>query len=119
MPAVKSKVNLNDPQWITPEFKTLIAKRQQAFMSGDLASFRHLRNTVNRERKALRESHQQALTTHFPHTNNFQISRRLRDICVHRSGCVENYRSRPVWSLTEILHGPSSDVHASSLDARN
>ena len=55
MPAVKSKVHLNDPPWITPEFKTLIAKRQQAFMSGDLASFRHLRNTVNRERKALRE----------------------------------------------------------------
>ena len=55
MPAVKSKVHLNDPPWITPEFKTLIAKRLQAFMSGDLASFRHLRNTVNRERKALRE----------------------------------------------------------------
>ena len=55
MPAVKSKVHLNDPPWITPEFKTLIAKRRQAFMSGDLASFRHLRNTVNRERKALRE----------------------------------------------------------------
>ena len=42
MPAVKSKVHLNDPPWITPEFKTLIAKHQQAFMSGDLASFRHL-----------------------------------------------------------------------------
>ena len=42
MPAVKSKVHLNYPPWITPEFKTLIAKRQQAFMSGDLASFRHL-----------------------------------------------------------------------------
>lgn len=55
MPAVQSKVHLNDPPWITLEFKTVIAKRQQAFMSGDLDSCRHLQNAVNRERKALRE----------------------------------------------------------------
>ena len=33
--------------WITPEFKTLIAKRQQAFISGDMDSYRHLRNALS------------------------------------------------------------------------
>ena len=72
MPAVKSKVHLNDPPWITPEFKTLIAKRQQAFMSGDLASFRHLRNTVNRERKALRERFFASKVKHLKNTKPSQ-----------------------------------------------
>ena len=55
IPTVQSRAHHNDSPWITPEFKTLIAKRQQAFMSGDMDSYRHLRNGVNQERKALRE----------------------------------------------------------------
>ena len=72
MPAVRSKVHLNDPSWITPEFKTLIAKRQQAFMSGDLASFRQLRNTVNLERKALRERFFASKVKHLKNTKPSQ-----------------------------------------------
>ena len=72
MPAVQSRVHHNDPPWITPEFKTLIAKRQQAFMSADMDSYRHLRNAVNRERTAsgsdcLRSAlHVEGLDHHLP-----------------------------------------------------
>ena len=52
MPPVRSTVHNNDPLWITPEFKSLIAKRQRAFHSGDEVGYRHLRNLVNRDGKS-------------------------------------------------------------------
>ena len=54
MPIKHSKVHVDDPPWITPEFKTLIKLRQQALMSGDNDRFNHYRNAVNRDRKTLR-----------------------------------------------------------------
>ena len=56
--------------WITPEFKTLIAKRQQAFMFGDMDSYRHLRNEVNRERKAPREKYFASKVQHLKNTTS-------------------------------------------------
>jgi len=39
---------------VTPEFKSLIKQRQQAFISGDDQRFKRYRNEVNRQRKILR-----------------------------------------------------------------
>ena len=112
MPAVKSKVHLNDPPWITPEFKTLIAKRQQAFMSGDLASFRHLRNTVNRERKALRERFFASKVKHLKNTKPPQWWGEVKRITgMTPASGSDNLRS--------LLHVEGLDHHLPDRDVAN
>ena len=112
MPAVKSKVHLNDPSWITPEFKTLIAKRQQAFMSGDLASFRHLRNTVNRERKALRERFFASKVKHLKNTKPSQWWGEVKRIAgMTPASGSDNLRS--------LLHVEGLDHHLPDRDVAN
>ena len=39
MPIKYSKLHVNDPPWVTPEFKYLIKRRQEAFTSGNKAVF--------------------------------------------------------------------------------
>ena len=112
MPAVKSKVHLNDPPWITPEFKTLIAKRQQAFMSGDLASFRHLRNTVNRERKALRERFFASKVKHLKNTKPSQWWGEVKRI----AGMTPASGSD---NLHSLLHVEGLDHHLPDCDVTN
>ena len=51
MPIKYSKLHVNDPPWVTPEFKSLIKRRQEVFTSGDKTVFNQYRNTVNRQRK--------------------------------------------------------------------
>ena len=112
MPAVRSKVHLNDPSWITPEFKTLIAKRQQAFMSGDLASFRHLRNTVNRERKALRERFFASKVKHLKNTKPSQWWGEVKRIAgMTPASGSDNLRS--------LLHVEGLDHHLPDRDVAN
>ena len=72
MPPVRSTVHNNDPLWITPEFKSLIAKRQRAFHSGDEVGYRHLRNLVNRDRKVLRGKYFESKVQHLKETKPFQ-----------------------------------------------
>ena len=52
-PAKVVKRHSKDKPWITDHFKSLVAKRQYAFISGDLNSYRLLRNTINRMSKRL------------------------------------------------------------------
>ena len=54
MPLKSFKLHVNDPPWVTPEFKKLIKLRQKAYTQGEQERFRQLRNVVNRERKVLR-----------------------------------------------------------------
>ncbi|PFX13943.1 Brevican core protein, partial [Stylophora pistillata] len=112
MPAVKSKVHLNDPPWITPEFKTLIAKRQQAFMSGDLASFRRLRNTGNRERKTLRERFFASKVEHLKNTKLSQWWGEVKRI----AGMTPASGSD---SLRSLLHVEGLDHHLPDCDVVN
>ena len=53
MPLKSFKLHVNDPPWVTPEFKKLIKLRQKAYTQGEQERFRQLRNVVNRERKVL------------------------------------------------------------------
>ena len=39
MPIKYSKLHVNDLPWVTPEFKSLIKQRQEAFTSGDKTVF--------------------------------------------------------------------------------
>ena len=55
MPKRRITLHVNDPPWITANFKILIKKRQAAFSNGDNELFRYYRNRVNRERKKCRE----------------------------------------------------------------
>ena len=48
-PEKKKRVHTNEKSWITPHIKNLIAKRQQAFISGNDQEWRKLRNEVKRE----------------------------------------------------------------------
>ena len=45
----KKRVHTNDKSWITPHIKNLIAKPQQAFISGNDQEWPKLRNEVKRE----------------------------------------------------------------------
>jgi len=54
MPLKTFRLHVNDPPWVTAEFKTLIKARQKAFAQGDIEGYRHLRNITNRERKVCR-----------------------------------------------------------------
>jgi hypothetical protein len=54
MPLKSFKLHVNDPPWVTPEFKKLIKLRQKAYTQGEQERFRQLRNVINRERKVLR-----------------------------------------------------------------
>ena len=56
MPLKTVKLHVNDPPWVTAEFKALIKARQKAFAQGDTEGYRHLRNITNRERKVCRGS---------------------------------------------------------------
>ncbi|PFX13297.1 hypothetical protein AWC38_SpisGene22632 [Stylophora pistillata] len=112
MPAVKSKVHLNDPPWITPEFKTLIATRQQTFMSGDLASFRRLRNTVNRVRKTLRE---RFFASKVEHLKNTKLSRWWREV-KRIAGMTPASGSD---SLRSLLYVEGLDHHPPDRDVAN
>ena len=52
---VKQKTILsNDKPWITPEYKTLIARRQVAHVSGNRTLYNQLRNQINRLSESLR-----------------------------------------------------------------
>ncbi len=44
----------SDKPWITDQFRLLIRQRQFAYTSGDLTSYKKLRNKINRESKTLR-----------------------------------------------------------------
>ena len=48
------KISSSDRPWITPYFKTLVAKRGRAFARGYLTLYRCLRNRVNRVRTSLK-----------------------------------------------------------------
>lgn len=54
MPLKTIKLHVNDPPWVTAEFKALIKARQKAFLRGDTEGYRRLRNITNRERKLCR-----------------------------------------------------------------
>ena len=53
LPLKKRVVASNDKPWVTPAFKSLIARRQEAFTTGDTTLYRRLRNQANREAKSL------------------------------------------------------------------
>ena len=55
MPNKRITLHVNDPPWITANFKNLIKKQQAAFSNGNIELFRYYRNRVNRERKICRE----------------------------------------------------------------
>ena len=54
MPLKAFKLHVNDPPWVTAEFKALIKARQKAFAQDDTEGYRHLWNITNRERKVCR-----------------------------------------------------------------
>ena len=43
----------NDKPWITPQFKSLVVRRQKALLSGDIVLYNKLRNQVNRDKESL------------------------------------------------------------------
>ena len=51
------KTDCSDKPWITPEIKTLIAKRQRAWSRGNDFTFKRYRNMVNAQYKKARNSY--------------------------------------------------------------
>lgn len=60
MPARTVKIHTCDAPWITGHLKSLIQKRQQAFVQNRPVLFRYYRNRVNRERKSCKSKYYQA-----------------------------------------------------------
>ena len=63
-PMTTKTIIANEPSWVTPALKKLIHARQKALASGDLDTFRPLRNKVNRERKRCRANYYNSRVKH-------------------------------------------------------
>ena len=57
LPLRRVKADSSDKPWITPEIKTLIAKRQRAWSRGNDFAFKRYRNMVNAQCKKARNSY--------------------------------------------------------------
>ena len=77
MPLKKTKLHTNNQPWITPEFITLIKRRQEAFAQKKMTEFRHL---VNRERKSLRDNYFSTKVIHLKGTKPSVWWRELKRI---------------------------------------
>ena len=64
LPPKSKTVIANEPPWINKQLKSLIHDRQTAFGRGDEASFRPLRNRVNRLRKSCRPKYYESKVEH-------------------------------------------------------
>lgn len=64
IPLRSKTIQLNEPPWMTLKLKGLIRNRQIALSEGNDEVFRHLRNCVNRERKACRSKYYTAKVQH-------------------------------------------------------
>jgi hypothetical protein len=80
MPLKKTKLHANNQPWITPEFITLIKRRQKAFAQKKMTEFRHYRNLVNRERKRLRDNYFSTKVIHLKGTKPSVWWRELKRI---------------------------------------
>ena len=56
-PVETVKFKASDRPWVTPYFKKLISSRDAAFVNGNTALFKSLRNRVNRIRKSLQKQY--------------------------------------------------------------
>ena len=54
LPMKRKTIITSEPPWLNENLKKLIRARQEALSLGDMATFRLLRNQVNRERKSSR-----------------------------------------------------------------
>ena len=64
MPFKSKKVASNEPPWVNVSLKTLIQRRQQALVSGNMIDYNILRNKVNRARKNCRAKFYEAKVKH-------------------------------------------------------
>ena len=72
MPVKNVRLHLNDPPWVTEQFKNLIKLRQHAFHHGDMEQYRRYRNEVNRARKSLRSNYFANKVNHLKNTKPSQ-----------------------------------------------
>ena len=54
LPMKRKTIIANEPPWLNENLKKMIRARQEALSLSDMATFRLLRNQVNRERKSCR-----------------------------------------------------------------
>ena len=72
MPLKRIKLHVNDPPWVTSDFKELIKSRQQAFSNREMENYRHYRNLVNRKRKTLQSRYFASKIQHLKQTKPSQ-----------------------------------------------
>lgn len=115
MPEMQSRVHVNDPPWITSEFKELIAQRQRAFRSGDLVSFRSYRNAVNRERKRLRSNYFTTKVKHLKESKPSQWWASVKRI----AGMTPSSGSENVLSLLQHVDGCNNLIASETANVVN
>ena len=81
VPVCTVKISSSDRPWITPYFKTLVAKRGRAFARGDLTLYRCLRNRVNRVRKSLKTQYFLDKVQKLKNGNPSQWWKNMKSIC--------------------------------------
>ena len=81
MPQQSMKVHITDRPWITNQLKSLIARRQKAFNSGNTLMFKLFRNKVNRERKRCRKIYYQKKVQDLHDTKPRDWWREVKQLC--------------------------------------
>ena len=70
-------------------FKTLIQIRQRAYLSGDMVSYRKLRNQVNRESKSLRSRFYNNKVRNLKTSNNRKWWKDMKDLIGLQKGASD------------------------------
>ena len=81
MPERSIRVHETDRPWMNSQLKSLIARRQKAFTSGNELLFKLLRNKVNRERKRCRKTYYQNKVKDLHDTKPRDWWREVKQLC--------------------------------------
>ena len=77
------KIHTNDAPWMTPELKSLIKKRQKAFMQGNRPVFADYRNLVDRSRKRCRQKYYHSKVKRLKNNKPKHWWSEVKKICGH------------------------------------
>ncbi|XP_071479390.1 uncharacterized protein [Diadema antillarum] len=68
-PTLVVKLHINDRQWMTPAIKSMVMRRQKAFVRKEDKKWRALRNKIQREIAAAKANHYSKRVQHLKHSN--------------------------------------------------
>ena len=106
LPSKSKTVIAKEPPWINKQIKDLFHERQTAFVRGDEASFRRLRNRVSRLRNSCRTKYYKSKVEHLRHGTPHRWWNEVKRL----RGMPSATRTDPTLILKHVDSGPDSSL---------